>query len=237
MNKPFDQIVFGYAETVKPGELVLVEYTSREPVYLLLYEVIEYVRLNGMPFVIVDVLDGLHVMKTHLRLAGIDTAPLDNAPVIKVGGNAQVGNILVRIDELAELSILKGQFMKVLRKIQTGTKSKPLLRVIVGATEFLQQLEVDPMKKEEFLAGIIRPIVGAPYTRGLVLVNRKRIMRETLGELEEISTHVLSMGMEDGKLSIRVMKSVYFDEYGAEVNFDPGDMISPHRGVKIHEHK
>lgn len=237
MNKPFEQIVFGYAETVRPGELVLVEYTSREPVYLLLYEVIEYVRLNEMPFVIVDVLDGLHVMKTHLRLAGIDTAPLDNAPVIKVRGNMQVGNILVRIDELAELPILKRQFMEALRRIETGTRSKPLLRIIVGATEFLQQLEVDPMKKEEFLAGIIRPIVGAPYTRGLVLVNRKRIMRETLGELEEVSTRVLSMGMEDGKLSIRVMKSVYFDEYGAEVDFNPGDMGSLSQGVKANGHK
>ncbi len=220
MADRFEKSVFEYAGTIKPGELVLVEYTSREPVHLLLHKVLEYARLNGIAFVIVDVLDGLHVMRTHLMLAGVDASPIDSAPVIKIHGNVQTGTIIAKINGLAEFSILKRRFTEALKMAKEVMGGKPFSRIIVGATEFLQQLETEPMRGEEFLAGIIRPMVGNPHTMGLVLINRKRIGRATLGELEEMATRVLAVDVRDDKLIIRVTKSVHFGEYGMEVEFD-----------------
>ena len=221
MGETFERTLFEYAETIRPGELVLVEYTSREPVYLLFCEVLRYAKFAGVPLVIVDVLDGLHVIRTQLKLAGMDTSMIEDATVVKIGGRITTGRVIARIQETTELPIMKRHFVKVLERIHRETGGRPFIRIVVGATELLQQLETDPMKCEEFFASIIRPIVGNPISRGLVFINRKRVMKTGLKEAEELSTRVLRTRIEDGKLIIRVAKSIYFDEYSVEVEVDP----------------
>ncbi|WP_167912345.1 DUF257 family protein [Thermococcus sp. 21S7] len=222
MRKNLEKTVFEYAETVRPGELVLVEYTSEEPVYLLLYEVLKYARHNGIPYAIVDVLDGLHVMKAQFRFAGLDTSPIDDAPVIKIGGRLDTGSVLATIDERTELPILKRRFMEFLERVEETVGGESFIRIVVGATELLQQLENDPMKREEFFASIIRPMIGNPESRGLVFINRKRVNGSGLREAEEMSTRVLRTRIENGRLVITVVKSIYFDEYRSEVVFESG---------------
>lgn len=224
MGENLEKTVFVYAETIRPGELVLVEYTSKEPVCLLLYEVLKYARHNGIPYVIVDVLDGLHVVRAQFRFAGLDTSPIDGAQVIKIGGRLDTGRVLAKIDEVTELPILKRRFMELLESIGEEMGRESLIRIVIGATELLQQLESDPMRREEFFASIIRPIVGNPRSRGLVFINRKRVEGPCIKEVEEISTRVLRTRVEDGRFVVEVVKSIYFDEYGTEVVFEPSTM-------------
>ncbi len=74
MGEFLEDLVFDYADMIRPGELVLVEYTSREPVYLLFQIIVDYARSRNVPVIVVDILDGFHVIKNQLRFAGIDTS-------------------------------------------------------------------------------------------------------------------------------------------------------------------
>ncbi|WP_258084027.1 DUF257 domain-containing protein [Thermococcus thermotolerans] len=221
MGEFLEDLVFDYADMIRPGELVLVEYTSREPVYLLFQVITEYARSRGVPVIVVDILDGFHVMKSQLTFTGIDTSSLNEIPVLKVGGKIDTGKVLSRVKETAEIAVFKRQLMKGLKRIHEEFGEAPFIRIVVGTSELLQMLERDPAKMEEFFAGIIRPLVGNPYSRGVVFINRKRVSRRGLKEVEEISTRVLETRVECGKLTIRVVKSIYFGEYGAEIQLDP----------------
>ncbi|NJE05446.1 hypothetical protein E3E36_04670 [Thermococcus sp. M36] len=221
MHELIESLVFDYADMIRPGELVLVEYTSREPVYLLFQIITEYARSRNVPLIVVDILDGLHVMKSQLRFAGIDTSPIDEIPVLKVGGKVDTGRVFSKVEETAEIAVFKRQFMNALKRIREEFGDIPFIRIVVGTSELLQLLERDPPKMEEFFAGLIRPLVGNPYTRGVVFINRKRVCSRGLKEAEEISTRVLETRAECGKLTIRVVKSIYFEEYKAEVQLDP----------------
>ncbi|WP_167900939.1 DUF257 family protein [Thermococcus sp. LS1] len=224
MSKNFEKTLFEYADMIRPGELVLVEYTSEDPVHLILQMILRYAKLKAVPIFIVDTLDGLHVMKTKLDLEDIDTSLIDDVFVVKVGGLINVGNVFKKIEEINEISILKRQYTELLQKICEKTEGNSTIRLVVGATELLQRLESDPVKREEFITGLIKPLVGHQNTIGVVFLNRKRITRPVLSEVEETATRVLRTRIENGKLLVRIVKSVYFDEYGAEVRVDPWDL-------------
>lgn len=221
MSRKFERVVFEYTDRIKPGEVVLLEYTSQEPVHLLLQMVLRYAELREIPLIIVDVLDGLHLMRSKLMLAGVDTELIDKAPVMKVGGEVNAGDVILKVDEIVELSIFRNRFMEALRKIRERIGNRPFIRIVIGATELLQRMERDAMKREAFFAGVIRPLVGNPDTRGLVFLNRKRPTHVGLKEAEELSTRVLRTRMEQDRLFIRVVKSIHLEEYGAEISTDP----------------
>ena len=221
MSWRFEKMFFDYMDGIQPGELVLLEYTSKEPVHLLFQMVLKYARLRKTPFLIIDVLDGLYVMHTKLKLLGIDTGDIENAPVMKIGGEMDIGNIVTKVDEITEFSIFRSRFMEAMQKIQEISGDKVFIRIVVGATELLQKMEKNSMEREAFFAGVIYPLIGNPITKGLVFLNRKRVMEMGLKEAEALSTRVLRAKMEGDTLLITVVKSAHLGEYGAEISVDP----------------
>ncbi len=221
MSWRFEKMFFDYMDGIQPGELVLLEYTSKEPVYLLFQMVLKYARLRKTPFLIIDVFDGLYVMHTKLKLLGIDTGDIENALVVKIGGEMDIGNIVTKVDEITEFPIFRSRFMEAMQKIQEISGDKVFIRIVVGATELLQKMEKNSMEREAFFAGVIYPLIGNPTTKGLVFLNRKRVMEMGLKEAEALSTRVLRANMEGDKLLITVVKSAHLEEYGAEISIDP----------------
>ncbi|HII67728.1 MAG TPA: DUF257 family protein, partial [Thermococcaceae archaeon] len=89
-----DSILLG----IKPGETVLVEYTPISSPEILLYLMITKCMKRGVPVIIDDIADTFSEYITRLKILGVPTEDLLNAPVIKIGGDKNVGKVLGNVE-------------------------------------------------------------------------------------------------------------------------------------------
>ena len=194
------------------GEDVIIEYHSEEPVHILLLELLREIEGKGGT-IIVDELDQLHVFRTHLKLSGWETSPIDRSPVIKVGGIIYTGNVIGRVDTSKELPVRKKYYEGLLQK--TGN---PPFRVIVGFDKAFLRYENDPIEREKLFGYMIRPHVGSSERVAIYLVNRDLINETTIKELREHATRVLESEFSGKGFILRVVKSIIPEEYGCTVS-------------------
>ncbi|NJE12001.1 DUF257 family protein [Thermococcus sp. LS2] len=208
MSERFEASIFDYAKTIQKGEILLVEYTSNEPIHLIFYIILKYLRQNNIPFVIVDAVDQLHVFKTHLELGGIDTSVIEEAQVIKFGGIVATGKVLSKLDLEADIPIWRKHFMETLEKIDSY-----VVRVVVGAEKILGLYENDPLTLESLFGMIIRPFLGSKKTTGIVFLNKSLIGEKVIQEAREIASRVFDVELSEGAITLKIIKSINFDEY------------------------
>ncbi|EEB73330.1 conserved hypothetical protein [Thermococcus sp. AM4] len=203
-----------FIEGLKPGEDVLVEYSSTAPVHILFYRFLRTLNDIGRPFMILDELDQLHVLRTHLGIMGLDAGVIDNAKVVKMGGIIETGSVVGKVDLAKEPPVRKKHYEAIL----AGIGEEKGFRLIVGFEKVLASYENDPREKERIFGYLVRPHLGNPERVTVYFVNRDLISERTLNELREHCTRVLSLTF-DGKSRLRVLKSLDIEEYGAEVVF------------------
>ncbi|MBC7095873.1 DUF257 family protein [Thermococcus sp.] len=103
----------------KPGETVLVEYSSRVNPALLLHELVNWVKEKGYQVIVDDVLDTLYQYKVQLELAGEDTSILNDVKVVKFGGRLNVGNVVGRL-HIKEPEIQEHEYRNIFDSLPGG---------------------------------------------------------------------------------------------------------------------
>ncbi|NJF24642.1 DUF257 family protein [Thermococcus sp. Bubb.Bath] len=209
----FEASLFDYAETLKRGEDVLIEYTSNEPIHLFFQILMKYLKEKGRSFVIVDALDQLHVFKTHLALVGIDTGMIDNARVIKLGGALETGDVLGRVDLEDDIPVWKSHYDEFLKEVQEGYH----VRLTVGLGKVLVMYEKTPEELEKFFGLVIRPYLGDKKRSSVYFINTDLINEKTLKELREQVSRVFDVELAEGEITLKILKSIDFSEYGREL--------------------
>ncbi|RLF84324.1 hypothetical protein DRN34_05910 [Thermococci archaeon] len=180
-------------EDLKFGETVLVEYSSKAPVYLLFHELIKWSKENNYPVLVDDFLDTLHMYKVQMEIAGIDTSPLKDLNVIKMGGSIKIGNILGKIS-VTESAVLEGEYDKIFNKLSEDKIINPVLG--------FDKLFILYNDRKDYLNAIYRMLkyLGNKKRIAFYFINVdliKSTFPEILPIMEEIATAVISIEEKD----------------------------------------
>ncbi|NJE61116.1 hypothetical protein E3E51_05040 [Thermococcus sp. 21S7] len=216
-----DESLVEYLRSIKPGEDILIEYTSREPVHILLHLILKCLRKNGLPVVIVDELDQLHVFRTHMKLADVDTELIDTANVIKIGGLLKTGNVLGRVDLSKEFPIRKKHYEEALRKVNTDYT----IRIVLGFDKVLAMHEGERRELESLFGYMIRPYLGDERRTTVYFINTELFSERTLKEFREHASRVFNVRFGENTVILKVIKSPNIKDYGKEMKAKIEDCI------------
>lgn len=84
-------IISTLEDSLKKGELVIVERTDSKDQYLRAYHLLTWGIDKEYNVVVVDVLDTFHILKAKTRLAGIDIDPFEKNRCYKDWRQAPIG--------------------------------------------------------------------------------------------------------------------------------------------------
>ncbi|ASJ04777.1 DUF257 family protein [Thermococcus barossii] len=213
MTRINDESLVEYFRSIKPGKDVLIEYTSKEPIHMLFHLILKCLQKNGLPVVIVDELDQLHVFRTQLRLAGMDTESIDTANVIKIGGLLKTGNVLGRVDLSKEFPIRKKHYEEAMRKV----KADYTVRIVLGFDKVLAMHEEERRDLESLFGYMIRPYLGDERRTTVYFINTELFSERTLKEFREHASRVFSVRFEENAVILKVIKSPNITDYGKEM--------------------
>ncbi len=90
--------VFSLFSCLHPGETVLVEYPSEFPSEVLFSKLLVWAEDRGIPVVVDDVLDTFPQYFSRLELRAVNVEGISSIPIIKIGGNWKVGNVVGSVD-------------------------------------------------------------------------------------------------------------------------------------------
>ncbi|RLB76170.1 MAG: hypothetical protein DRH24_18335 [Deltaproteobacteria bacterium] len=117
-------------DALTPGENVLVLYDSEHPPYLLFLALINYAIKKETPVIIDDIIDSLHIYRTNIKLLGLDVSPLDNIPVLKIGGSMNTGHVVARLSLDEDVDIYISRYSSVFGSL-IGGEQVPL-NIVLG---------------------------------------------------------------------------------------------------------
>ncbi|NJE05061.1 hypothetical protein E3E36_02640 [Thermococcus sp. M36] len=200
-----DEAIRKVWNTLRFGETVLIEHVSTTSPALGLYHLTSWARDRGYRVVIDDILDTLHLYRTHLKAMGMDTSVIDGATVIKEGGTINVGQVKRRIS-LKEVSIRKSEYSQVYEPLlEDGNVISPVLGI--GKLFLISE------SKREALS-LLNSILASTgderrimfYFLNVDLINT--CCPYVLPLLEELATTVISLNKEGRSVKLMIRKSV-----------------------------
>ncbi|WP_297436294.1 DUF257 family protein [Thermococcus sp.] len=198
------------------GEDLIIEYCSENPTHLLFYSIVTGLKEIGRSFIIIDELDQLHIFKTHLRFSGLDTSIIDETKVVKFGGVLNTGNVIGRVELTEEPPVRKRRYEKTLQKL--GEERR--FRLVLGFDKVIRSYENDPRELERIFGYLIRPHLGDEERTTVYMINTGLVGLQTLKELREHASRVLSLECPGNDLILTVIKSLHVGEYGTKVSVD-----------------
>ncbi|WP_167894160.1 DUF257 family protein [Thermococcus sp. M36] len=202
---------------IEPGEAVVVEYTSRDPVHLAVSLPLMMAE-GGVKVVVNDVLDQLHVIRAHLRILGIRTDWMDSLPVIKFGGTLPVGNVIKRISILKPAPVWSREYENTLASIP-GLK----LIVTLGIEKMINVRSDLPASTVCRTTGASS--LGAEDKIKVTFVNKDLLGESTLEDIRELATRVFRLEFQDARLILEVIKSPYMKNYGKRFSVEAEDLV------------
>ena len=216
METAGEDVLFEYLRSLKPGEDVLIEYTSREPVHILLHLILRCLQKKELPVIIVDELDQLHVFRTQMKLAGIDTKLIDDANVIKIGGLLKTGNVLGKVDLSKEFPIRKKHYEEALKKVNADYT----VRIVLGFDKVLAMHEGEMRDLESLFGYMIRPYLGDESRTTVYFINTELFSERTRKELREHASRIVKVRFEDDRINLKIIKSPFLSEYGKRIEIE-----------------
>ncbi|WP_457741276.1 DUF257 family protein [Thermococcus sp.] len=202
-----------FLKSLTKGEDIVIEYCSEGPVHLLFYSMILGLKKIGREFIIIDELDQLHVFKTHLKLAELDSTSIDGIKVIKFGGILNTGNVIGRVDLREDPPVRKRRYEEIIQKL--GKERG--FRLIVGFDKVMRSYENDPRELERIFGYLIRPHLGDEERTTVYIINHDLIDERVLKELREHASRVLVAECSEKNLVLTVIKSPCIEEYGIKI--------------------
>jgi hypothetical protein len=201
-------IINGLWDSLKPGEIVLVERTDVKDQYFGLQHLITWGLSKGYTILIVDVVDSLHILKAKAKLASLDSDIFNNINVIKIGGRMKTGKIVACISDLNEPVILAGKFREAYEKFLE--ENAPVLTIALGIEKLFATFEVTP-KNVHLLLSLLSQYVGnenrlaVHFIRTSLLDDSKKFLLEIL---EDVATTVIRVSSIGRMVEFHVVKAI-----------------------------
>ncbi len=201
---------------IQPGELVVVEYSSLDPVHLVVLLII-LSRRDEMNVIVSDIFDQLHVVLSHLKIMGIQTGWVNEIPVIKFGGIMPRGSVIRRISLLDTPFVWHMEYMEAVKTIQ-GMK----LVVTLG---FEKLITIKPEIPASTVCRLL--LTSCPDDEiKIVFVNRDMLTESILEDIREPATRVFRLGFAGRKLTLTIVKSLSLKNYGKTFSVDTGELVA-----------
>ncbi|RLF85194.1 hypothetical protein DRN48_03650 [Thermococci archaeon] len=181
--------VFTLMDKVKFGETVLIEYYHSFIPELTTLGLLYYGRTRGLPVIIDDNFDSLHVIQKHLEFVGIDEDFRD-ALVVKTGGKRNVGNVVARVRFVSEQVIYIRNYEEASKAAFSNVEKS--INIVLG----LERLFSFVPSVSEFYTFVIafQSFLGEKRRKAFYLINKKiasSIPFNPLTELERIASTVI----------------------------------------------
>lgn len=212
--------VFKLVDKIKFGEIVLVEYYRSFIPELMTLGLLYYGKSRGLPVIIDDNFDSLHVIQKHLEFVGIEEDFRD-ALVVKTGGKRNVGNVVTRVKFVSEPVIYIRNYEEAGRAV--FSKAENSINVVLG----LERLFLFVSSVSEFYAFILalQSFLGNEKRKAFYLVNKdiaSSIPFNPLPELERVATTVIEAVPTPTSGIFTFKKSTSLDLLGKEIEISTG---------------
>ncbi len=205
---------------IRPGETVLVEYSSVSSPEILLYLISRRFMKAGNPVLIDDISDTFVEYVTRLELMGLDTDDLIGIPVIKIGGSREFGNVVGRV-EVDKYSLDFKYYGKIYDKV---VPERVVCNPVLGIHKLFVALERQEVIR---LVRNISTFVGRKSRFALYFINRDVLEKKTpelLPLLEETASTVLQWEVDRGKYRLRTIKAANDEILGMAVSLNFKDV-------------
>ncbi|WP_240924284.1 DUF257 family protein [Thermococcus sp. 21S7] len=176
-------------EKVNPGEIVLIEYRPSYIPEFLTKLLVEYGRKKGVPVVIDDNFDTLHVIQKHLKFWGIDEDFRD-VLVVKSGGRMMVGNVVAEVEFSSEPLVYIKKYEKTFKEAVSGVENS--INIVLGLERLFAFIN-SPREYYLFITGL-QNMLGNRRRKAFYLINEKiasTLDFNPLPELEYIASTVV----------------------------------------------
>ncbi|NJE02089.1 DUF257 family protein [Thermococcus sp. JdF3] len=203
-----DGLMMNLWESLRMGEIVLMERTDSGDQYFGFYQLVNWGRSRGYKVVVIDILDSLHILKAKARLAGLDDGVLNSVKVIKIGGTIEIGEVVGWIRDISEPVILAKKFMETYTTLLES--GGPTLTAVVGLEKLFVASEFSP-KNVQVIISAISKYVGDERRLSVHFLKANVIdgMRQPVVKLlEDLATTVIQISRKDKVTEFRVLKSV-----------------------------
>ncbi|GAB6136487.1 DUF257 family protein [Thermococcus henrietii] len=212
-----DDIISGLWESLKRGEVVILERSDVKDQYRGLYQLITWGLSKGYSILVVDVVDSLHLLKAKAKLAGFDGETFEKVSVIKIGGKTKVGNVVAWISDLSEPVIVAGKFREAYEKFVE--ENAPVLTIALGVEKLFVASEVLP-KNVHLVLSLVSRYVGDDRRLAVHFVKTGLLdesRRFLLNLLEDIATTVIRVSSNGKMTEFKVVKSIKKDMEGVSI--------------------
>ncbi|MCA6214179.1 DUF257 family protein [Thermococcus bergensis] len=212
--------VFKLVDKIKFGEIVLVEYYRSFIPELMTLGLLYYGKSRGLPVIIDDNFDSLHVIQKHLEFVGIEEDFRD-ALVVKTGGKRNVGNVVTRVKFVSEPVIYIRNYEEAGRAV--FSKVEKSINIVLG----LERLFLFVSSVSEFYAFILalQSFIGNEKRKAFYLVNKdiaSSIPFNPLPELERVATTVIEAVPTPTSGIFAFKKSTSLDLLGKKIEIPAG---------------
>ena len=212
--------VFKFVDKIRFGETVLVEYYRSFIPELMTLGLLYYGRSRGLPVIIDDNFDSLHVIQKHLEFVGIDE-DFGDALVVKTGGKSNIGNVVARVKFVSEPAIYIRNYEELSKA--TFSKVKKSINIVLG----LERLFSFISSISEFYTFIIaiQSFLGNEKRKAFYLVNKEiasSIPFNPLPELERIASTVIEALPTPTSCIFTFKKSTNLDLLGKKIEIPTG---------------
>ncbi|WP_335755154.1 DUF257 family protein [Thermococcus barossii] len=200
---------------------MLVEYSAVSSPELLLYLMCRRCENVESPVLIDDISDTFSEYVIRLELMGLDTEPLMEIPVIKIGGNREFGNVVGRV-EVDKYSLDFKYYGKIYDKV---VPEKVVCNPVLGIHKLFVALERQEVIR---LVRNISTFVGRKSRFAFYFINRDVMERknpELLPLLEETASTVLQWEAGKGKYRLRALKAANDEILGSVVSMSFKDIL------------
>ncbi|WP_457750601.1 DUF257 family protein [Thermococcus sp.] len=181
----------------RPGEIIVVEYTSKSQAPLVFSEILKAFGSENM--LVLDIVDIGFTFKKALEIAGIEPDEIHSVHVIKIGGKINWGDVLAQFDVYSDPRVF-------IEKTENLIKERaPKKRGIVTfGTERVPIIHKDARRVGLYLVNCAAERLGNPFTTIFYFINRDIAERPFLGLMEDLATRVVMISEE----GVRVIKSI-----------------------------
>lgn len=203
-------------DLLKPGETVLIEYSSRSTPFIVFYNLVQWAKNNDFEILIDDILDTLYVYKVQLGLAGIDLDLFNDVLVIKESGRVEVGMIVGRMG-IRDSAIYWSEYNKIMEPIFERAKGL-IINIVLG----VEKLFVLADNKRDILNNINNILSWTGNTKRITFYFINTDLVNTLGVgvlplLEELASTVINVDKNEGRVRLFITKSINDELDGQEI--------------------
>ena len=207
-------------ESVKPGEIALLEYPPSYIPEFTLLKLMEYSKETGIPLIIDDNFDTLPVIVAHIENLGINV-DFSELYVIKTSGKIKVGNVLAKVPFHPDPRVYVRNYKKEVNEVLGEFRDS--INLVLGLENVLKPL-ANP-SDIYFVILVFQRFLGDTRRRAFYLLNEKilRSLSPTIpSEMRRLASTVVKMTPYPTGAVIHFLKSTSVDLLGKELKVDIG---------------